>query len=274
MKFPEATVLPGTLRHRTVGSFPSVPPTSDPPARAWMRRGAFTLVELLVVIAIVGILIALIFPALGNAMNRARQLQCVNNLRGIGQITLYYSQRRPNGRFPSASGHNPTRWWTGDTSLTDIRAIMDELKLPVSIWYCPQLGRQGFEEYTPEHPESMANFTPSSDTVRIGYVYMANPVGVKDSAWHPKWTRDPKFYRCVTESTTAPIATDICQADRAASPSGNPLEAWWLVFPHDGVDRPRVCNTVRMDGSVDAVELKDLAIGFSFLGGTDLYWPK
>ncbi len=49
-----------------------------------MNKKAFTLLELLVVIVILGILAAILFPALGRAREGARRAQCTNNLRQIG----------------------------------------------------------------------------------------------------------------------------------------------------------------------------------------------
>ena len=137
----------------------------------------FTLVELLVVITIIGILIALLLPAVQAAREAARRLQCKNHLKQIGLACLNHEEIHgflPTGGWGNSWAGEPTRgfdkrqpggWhfnilpYIEQQSLHDLgadgnrAALIQRVSTPVATFYCPS--RRAAIAYpfkTPPHP--------------------------------------------------------------------------------------------------------------------------
>ena len=99
------------------------------PAVSKRERAAFTLVELLVVIAIIGVLVALLLPAVQSAREAARRTQCNNNLHQIGLALHNYESSYmvfPAGGLYSRGGGYGHSWWIRILPFAEETAVYDK----------------------------------------------------------------------------------------------------------------------------------------------------
>jgi prepilin-type N-terminal cleavage/methylation domain-containing protein len=148
-----------------------------------LRRGAFTLVELLVVIAIIGVLVALLLPAVQAAREAARRMQCTNHLR---QLSLsLHNFHDVNSTFPkhvSPGGVTGVSWLCLILPYLEQKSLADQVQPTLAAYTSGQnanriLGRYkipGF--YCPSYIEQRSG-SNIDDITGFGNAYGTHYVG-------------------------------------------------------------------------------------------------
>ena len=169
------------------------------------RNRGFTLVELLVVIAIIGILVALLLPAVQQAREAARKLQCQNNMKQLGLAILNYESA--NNALPAGGwvdpcegatclrhgSYNPNSgkmlsWAVAVLPFIEENAVFDQFNFAADDVFSMQF--DGLDVFAEPQARALSAFTCPSEPNKDQWFFTAH--------------RASTFQRVITQPTPAP----------------------------------------------------------------------